>query len=800
VKKIKHFLYLLSLYPVLLHAQTDGTLKGYVTDPSGKERMVGATIFDITDITKGVVTDVYGNYELHLSAGKHTVVCSVLSMLSDTVAVNVDSGLVTAHNFVMRSESMQMQTLVVSAGRYEQKLQDITVSMDVLKPSLIENKNSTNLSQVLDEAPGLNILDGQPQIRGGSGFDFGIGSRVAILIDGLPALPGDGGRIDWNFFPIENVEQIEIIKGASSVTNGSSALSGSINIRTAYPVDTPYTSVSAYSGLYDSPPISGSKWWSGPANFSGTSFLHSEKIGQLDLVLGGMVLYDHGYIGPPAYMPSLGAINGAPISSNSMAEKTGRFNFGLRYHPKKIPGMNFGLDGNFVESSSVLSLIWSNDSSGLYRAYPSTVILQTQKTFYLDPFITYLSPGGFENSFRARYYYINNVVTFNPSNTTSMAYAEYQCIKKFYELGGLNVTAGLVMNETFSHADSLDYLGVLLQASNNRLQNYAGYAQVDKKFWKVLNISVGFRDENFIIDNGKTISHPIFRGGMNLKLAQATFLRGSFGQGYRFPSLTEKYLTSQFSTLSIFANPNLQPETSWNAEFGIKQGFKIGGFMGFLDVAAFWQEYQNTIEITYGDWAKYMNQYGTWSYSTGFEYLNTGPTRVRGIDASIEGEGKISKDLKVDVLGGYTYTVPQALNPTLIYATDSAQNKLSYQSTSSNTTNNILKYRFQNIAKIDIELKYKKYSLGGDWVYYSYMQNIDEVFYTLSSLASYGIVQYREQHNTGINVFDARIGKDLSRRLKAAFVVNNALNLSYSLRPLKIEPPRTFALRMTWKV
>ncbi|HWY99186.1 MAG TPA: TonB-dependent receptor [Bacteroidia bacterium] len=797
---IKYLSFLLLFLPVSLEAQTNGTLKGSVSDSSSRERIVGATVYDINDISNGITSDMHGNYELHLSLGGHVIACSVLGMNADTIIVHIDSSSSTEYNFTLYSESTQMQTLVISAGRYEQKLQDITVSMDVLKPELIENSNSTNMTQVLDQAPGLNILDGEPQIRGGSGFDFGVGSRVAILIDGLPALPGDGGRIDWDLFPLENVEQIEIIKGASSVTYGSSALSGSINIRTAYPTDTPYTSVSMYTGLYSSPPIAGSQWWTGPANFSGTSFLHTEKIGQFDLVLGGMVLYDHGYIGPPEYQPLLGTLNGAPISANSMDEKTGRFNFGLRYHPKKLPRLHFGLNGDFGETTNVLSLIWSNDTSGLYRAYPNTVILQDQRMFYLDPSISYISGSGFEQSLRGRFYYTDNVETNNPSNIGTVTYVEYQCTKRFYALGGLNVTAGLVMNQTYSHTDSVDYLGVLLPASTNQLQNYAGYAQLDKKFWNVLNLSAGFRDENFIINNGKTTSHPVFRSGMSLKLSRGTFLRCSYGQGYRFPSLSEKYLTSQFSDLSIFSNPNLQPETSWNAEIGIKQGFKIGNFMGFLDAAGFWQQYQNTIELTYGAWNKYLNEFGTYSYSDGFQYLNTGPTRVRGVDISLAGEGKISKDFRIDILGGYTYTQPQALNPSLVYATDSAHTKMSYESTSSNNANNILKYRFQNIAKLNFDLKYKKYSIGGGWTYYSFMQNIDEIFYTFASLASYGIAQYREAHDKGINVFDAHIGEQATKHLKIAFVVNNVFNLSYSLRPLKVEPPRTFAIRLTYSV
>ena len=783
-------------------AQTNGSLKGTVTDSNSKERVVGASVYDLDNISAGTLTDGYGKYELQLSSGKHKIVCSVVGMNPDTIIVSINSSEITTHNFNLYYETRQMQTLVVSAGRYEQKLQEITVSMDVLKPNLIEDNNATNIKQTLDLAPGLNVLDGEPQIRGGSGFDFGVGSRVAILIDGLPILPGDGGRIPWDLFPIENVEQIEIIKGASSVTNGSSALSGSINIRTAYPTDAPSTSVSVYSGIYDSPSINGAKWWTGDANFSGTSFLHTEKIGQLDLVIGGMALYDHGYIGPPVYEPQLGKANGVPISNSQMGEKTGRFNFGLRYHPKKIPGLNYGLNGNVGESSNVLSLIWSNDSTGLYRAYPNTVILQQQKMIYLDPFITYVSNNGFEHSLRGRYYYTNNIETNNPSNNTHVAYAEYQCIKKFYALGGLNVTAGLVLNNTYAKTDSIDYLNVFVPRENNRLQNYGVYTQLDKKFWGILNLSIGFRDENFIVNNEKIVSQPIFRSGMNLRLTPYTFLRCSYGQGYRYPTLAEKYLTSQFSDLSIFSNPELMPEKSWNAEVGIKQGFKIGNFMGFLDAAGFLQQYQNTIEITYGAWEKTPIPFlpGHYSYSTGFKYLNTGATRVSGIDASVMGEGAISKDLKIDILAGYTYTLPRALEPNLVYASDTEKTKLSYQSTSSNTSNNILKYRFQNIAKFDIEVKYRKVSVGGTWTYYSFMQNIDTVFYALQTLAAYGIAQYRDEHHTGTNAFDARIGLQTTKKFKIALVVNNLFNLSYSLRPLKIEAPRTFAVRISYRV
>lgn len=764
-------------------------------DASNNELIIGAAIYDVKDITHGVVTDFNGNYQLNLAKGKHTIVCSFVSMKSDTIEVVIDSSKVVEHNFNLRSFTTQLQTMVVSAGKYEQKLSEITVSMEVLKPALIENKNSTNIKGVLDQAPGLNILDGEPQIRGGSGFNFGIGSRVAILIDGLPALAGDGGRPEWNFIPLENVEQIEIIKGASSVTYGSSALSGSINIRTAYPKDKPITKMSVSTGMYDAPSIPNAKWWNGIANFSSANFLHSEKIGQFDLVVGGMGIYDHNFIGPPSYHPGFGAVNDTTIKDNQVGEKTGRVNFNLRYRPKNITQLNYGINGNFMKSTNNLSLIWDNDTSGLYRAFPNTMTLQDQTIFYLDPFINYFSENGFKHSLRTRYFYSENTSGKRGATTTNDAnvfYSEYQLTKQLKNK--LNITGGLIMNQTYAHS-GIPFEGVL---PLNHLQNFAVYAQFDKKVWKVLNVSVGFRDEYFIMNSDKPISKPIFRSGLNLQVAEATFIRSSFGQGYRFPSITEKYMRSDIGGLSIFPNPQLVAESSWNAEIGVKQGFKINNFTGALDVAFFWQEYENTIEFTFGVWDKSKDMFGDDSLSTGFKYINTGATRVRGFEVSLPAEGHITKDLKLSVLADYTYVLPQAVNPAEVFIIDSTPQPMSYNFSSTDTRNSILKYRFQSIAKIDFQLTYKVFSLGGDVRYYSNVQNIDKIFYLFEPQMHSGIEKYRNEHNDGTIIFDARVGVDVTTNFKLTFVVNNLLNRSYSLRPLKIESPRTFALRLSF--
>ena len=79
------------------------------------------------------------------------------------------------------------------------------------------------------------------------------------------------------------------------------------------------------------------------------------------------------------------------------------------------------------------------------------------------------------------------------------------------------------------------------------------------------------------------------------------------------------------------------------------------------------------------------------------------------------------------------------------------------------------------------------------------MQNIDRAFYNLDqpNQPGSGIKSYRILHNQGVTVYDARIGWKISQHYKTALVVNNLFNLEYSLRPLKIEAPRTIALQVS---
>lgn len=789
-----------------LFAQNTGVLRGTVTELKTGETLFGATIQILDEMSKGTKTDIEGNYFIELSAGPHRLICGFLGLGSDTFNIQIAAGEVTVRNIQLDEISQILETVVVSAGKFEQKLEEQVVSMEILKPALINNKNTTSIETALEQVPGLSIIDNDPQIRGGSGFTFGVGSRVAIVVDGIPLLSGDAGRPEWSYIPVENIEQVEIIKGASSVLYGSSALNGVIHIRSAYPRSTPKTVFNYSVGNYSLPKAPAENWYGNSLpGFTNLNFLHTRIIKKnLDFVVGGNFNIDQGYIGPPPpapFMPQelkevLKITDSIPTYSNKdMLKIRGRLNFNLRYRSKKIKRLSYGVNGNVMLNKTNMVFAWLDDSTGLYRGYPGAVFMQKQTLFNIDPFVKYYTTNGITHSFVTRIFHSDNEISNNQSNRGTMFYGEYQLQRDFKSLD-LNFTGGVASNISTSFASLYASSG----NKNNKNVNVAGYVQLDKKMWRILNLTGGLRYEFFKMNDMESVLAPIVRVGANLQITKGTFVRASSGQGFRYPTITERYITTKASLFGVFPNPDLQPEKSKSFELGMKQGFKIGKFMGYVDLAGFYQKYENTIEYLFGSWEPDVAL-------VGFKFLNTGDSRVRGIDLSVAGtSSEANKKFGVTALLGYTYVDPVSLTPNKVYAHDKSLGgvgqDLSYKTSSIDTTGNVLKYRFKHMAKADVEFRIFKFGVGLSYRYYSKMQNIDRAFNDIEVLTSntspymYEIkaVNYWKSHN-GYHIFDARLSYKISDKQKLSIVCNNLFNVDYSLRPMKIEAPRTTSIQ-----
>jgi iron complex outermembrane receptor protein len=796
--RITIFALLIALSHSLLSQET-GTFSGTVQDSETGEMLIGANIVWKQDPSFGVATDVNGRFSLELKPGKYFFHVSFTGMVTDTVTVNIRSGETVNRELKLRPYINELQGIEVRAGRFDQRIEDITVSMEIIKPELIENKNTTAIQTILDYTPGVNILDNEPQIRGGSGFTFGVGSKVAIIVDEMPMLSGDAGRPYWDFIPIENIEQIDVIKGASSVLSGSSALSGAIHIRTAAPGLTPETKVTAYTGIYSTPKDKSQKWWNGYPYIFGANFLHTRKVKSLDLTLGGTLSFDHGAYGAPKPGPYV-TDTISNFSDKEMASQKARINFNIRKRSEKLQGLNYGINGNVMYNKSPMVLAWLDDTSGFYRTYPGAVFLQEQFIFHLDPYLNFYSNLGFKHSIKARVLHNNTHQSNNQDIRSTVIFADYSFRRKYDILKGFEFIGGLSNQYAFSRADMYGATG----SDFNRMYNLSGYAQVEKSFFKVLNLSLGARIEYFSMTAAESVLVPIFRAGASLKVLKETYARISYGQGYRYPTIAERYIRTVVGTFGVFENPDLQPEKSWNAEVGIKQGFKFLNYFGYLDIAFFQQEYQNTVEYLFSFWdSTYQTVAGA-----GFRFVNTGKSKITGIDVSITGRAKIGAESTLKTMLGYTYIHPKTLEPDYVYAVNINGDSLTYENTSLDPSKNILKYRFLHTFKGDIELDIHFISFGISAKYFSRIENLDKSIAefeeatknTGGTTQEIRYMDYFHTQNNGKWIFDARVSYSFNNQHRISLISNNLLNIAYSLRPLKAEPMRTIMLQYMLKI
>ena len=801
MRKISAFV-IVTLCNLTLYSQT---ISGIINDTKNNEKLIGVNI--ILENGGGTSTDVFGKYTLSTNEGTQKVTFKYIGykdiVKEITLAINENKTI----NISLESSSEQLSTVVVSAGRFEQKIEEITVSMEVLKPSLIENKNTTQIETAIDQVPGVNITDGQANIRGGSGWSFGAGTRVLVMVDDMPLISGDAGQAQWSLIATENINQIEVIKGASSVLYGSSALNGVINIRTAFPSQKDidknklpgYTKVNMHFGLIDKAKRDALNWNGNKRRaFKGIEFLQAMKFNNLDLSIGGNIFKDDGY---------------------RMGEITDRkrFNINSTYKSKKIEGLSYGLNTNFLSQSSGSSIIWN----GLDDAYvPLDKKFTTTKgnTYNIDPFITYIK-GNNRHSLRTRYLNVTNnnltnKVDIGQSNSANNYYTDYQW-QKSIEKYKLKITTGTTNEKVNANSD-------LFNGKNYKINNSL-YTQLDKK-WNRLNISLGARYESFRLYsedkyfiNGDSTNEinackPVFRTGLNYQLAKATYIRASWGQGYRFPSMAELFISTNQSGLEIYPNPNLKPESGWSSEIAIKQGVKTGSWMGYIDIAAFIQRYNNMMEFSFGPWANNQpdpnNPFGSLNYfGLGFKSVNVGATQISGIELSVSGQGKINPNLTINILAGYTYMNPISLDLDYVYAEGIKGDEITYRSSGSDTS--MLKYRYEHIAKADVEILYKRISLGGSMRYNSFMANIDSIFISSTlpiitkvdgSSGISGINESREKFKDGDIIIDLRAGYQINETVRLGFIINNLLNREYMSRPANMMPPRTFAMQLALKI
>jgi outer membrane receptor protein involved in Fe transport len=737
-------------------------------------------------------------------------------------------------------------------------------------------------------------------------------------MDGMTILNPKTGEINWNNVPLENVAQVEVVKGAASVLYGSSALNGVINVRTQRPGLEPQTKVSGYVGIYDN--YKNYKYTGARLPlYYGAEASHSRRVGDFDISAAISGFKDEGY------------------REQSFNDRV-RLGGNLTYHAPMEDGkyLNVGANMNYVANQYGDFFIWRSPKEPI-RTSPLSNMGRKEHNFNIDPFLNYDdTERGISHKVRARFYMTSDNLV-KPSQTMStedllkwgVSSFDLDKVKGYYDTyqayvdGGKTTEDALiltfqdvaipVMNEDWLGAvkegvnlvqNGLGYTGTIaelqdaaayalnLLASNeptrpeltfngyvdyqfakswdcgvrlttgvnwnhltntanvtgtHQTDNVAAYLQYDHRIADRLSLSAGVRLEYYRMDTsyaeaniqiGKWLCpvRPVLRAGLNWEIYKAGFLRASFGQGYRNPSITEKFARKDIGGIGVYPNHNIRPERGFNAELGYKQLYKFGPVSGVLDVAGFYTEYHDMIEYQFGlfrnsdftminsmddaiaeaklmiDNLKQTKSLSDAGIGIGAQFVNVGHARIYGVEVSTQGKVDIKKNMGLQYAIGYTFIEPEDLDNENRIALEKTYTDPLQMKNKSNDSK-YLKYRNKHSFKASIDYNYKWFSIGTNLSYRSKILAVDYLMVDEREKAEKDLMDYArlfifgyedgeslqtywEKHNTGVFTMDLRASARIKEKVEIQLMINNLLNTEHSFRPMALAAPRTFVCRL----
>jgi outer membrane receptor protein involved in Fe transport len=729
--------------PAVMTAQS--VVRGVVSDAGTRDPIPGVHI--IWGSGQGSLSGSEGDFLVRPGTGDVSITFRYVGYRAERREFVLNEGDTVSLEIALVPDITTLNEIVVSAGRAEQRLSELTVSMTVIKPYIVNRSHIANAEELLNRTPGIEILDGQASVRGGSGYSYGAGSRVMALVDGLPALSADAGNIKWNTLPLENISRIEVIKGASSVLYGSSALNGIINFITREAADEPLTQVMVSSGIYDNPPRSDWKWWSTARMTSSASLSHSKLYGGTGVGLGLKLFTENGY-------------------RKLNDERYARVNLRLRHHDPRSESLAYGLNIGATMTSKSDFLLWEDADYGALKQNQATAMEFRGTSLNLDPFVSF-ERGRSEHNLKARLMTNINRLPGNANNNSNShsVYSEYQYSSG--RRGVFSVVAGLMQQYIVIGSNFYgDHTGL----------NLAGYSQFEAEPLTWLRAVAGLRIEKYILDGDGEKPVPIVRAGLNATLAPATFLRASIGQGYRYPAVAEKFAYTTLGSIRILPNSEIKPESGWSSELGIKHGFSILSLSGQADLALFYSQNTDMIEFVFGYW--YDTRAEMFTY--GFQPTNIENSRVYGAEAELT-LNLTSGRLNTLLTAGYTFMYPVEVN-----------------GVTGRSTGDYLKFRRKNSADISLSSSAGRFEAGINITIKSRILEIDDVFlneFTREDILP-GFYDYWLENNKGHFVLDLFSGYRFGKGYQASAGIKNLTNTEYMGRPGDIMPHRYYSIQL----
>jgi len=486
------------------------------------------------------------------------------------------------------SQEAEDDVIVVDADKIEQKIDESVEQKKTITGEDIRKSGSKTVGEALKTLPDVAVSGATAGNANESVTMQGLGNGyVKIMIDGVSVSTDISGSTPIFQIPVENIERIEVIKGADSVLYGSDAMGGVINIVTKRE-QTDSEKETAGDSKKNDIKLSGSV---------------THEIGVMPLVLGwkNYIAGNFSVSGKHISNTLIGSFDLNPgrekMTEDALAGKIKYFK-GTR----KILG--------FVRDT----LTWK-DSWGAVGAYG---------VYGGSHQISNYTKTGFDKG---------TDMIYNTHRGEFGFTGKYICSEKFYVDGFLsgklyfmdtvyNVKAGAHSSSTGTHSNSFDVENdVRLHWKPNKINDITFGANVDlesmsgtsfEKRKYALESALFAQDSISLFDAKLTLvpggrldfSPPLQKGsvlfmatpklGVKYNPTEKTALRLSYGMGYKIPTLKEKYWIFKHSyapgagNFILYGNPNLVPEKSHSFNIGVEQNvknlfkFSVGGYFNYI--------------------------------------------------------------------------------------------------------------------------------------------------------------------------------------------------------------------------
>ncbi len=434
--------------------------------------------------------------------------------------------------------------VVVTATKTEVEISDVPQATSVITKEEIMTTPDRSVAEIIQRAAGVEVTQygpvgalSLPKIRGSEA------GQVLILLNGRRINDAQSGQFDLSNLPVskEDIERIEILRGAASALYGADAMGGVINIITKTPSPVPYTRASASYGSF------------GTQEYS---LLHQRKLG------------------PFAYGVSLSKEQSRGFRENSDADK---WTVGGEIGYAITPQSEVKLSARMIQKEiGVPGSVTFPDPDD--RQKDQNTLLDLSYQGKITSQLT-LNFKGFHNQYRR---------TFDPGTQGFSTGSPF--LHKNYATGG-------ELQTTYARGDAhlinggAEFIQDRVNSSAigvHEATRGAVYLQDEIEIARPLTATIGLRYDSHSIY--KDQFNP--RAGAVLRLPGDTRLRASVGRSFRAPTFDDLFWPEDAYTAG---NPNLQPERAWSYElggekkFGDRAVFKATGFYRKVEDLIIWQ-------------------------------------------------------------------------------------------------------------------------------------------------------------------------------------------------------------------